>query len=102
MAKPVSIYLIAAARRIWRWHPSRRLVKDQAKEGKKFKCSECKELVTKVQIDHIEPVGKGPRSFEGWDAYYQKLFCDAVNLRALCVPCHKLKTKKEKKEGKYK
>ena len=100
--KPLSVYLIGAARKVWRWSPARRGVKDRCKAGKKFKCETCNKIVAKIQIDHIVPIGKAPRDWQGWDDYYRKLFCSIDNLQGLCSDCHKKKSKKERQGGAYK
>ena len=98
--KPPWVYMVGAARKVWRWSPERREVKRQALcygNGKDlYLCSgmTCKQPhVKKIQIDHIIPVGKAPKGWKGWDKYLQKLFCPISNLQALCVKCHKAKSK---------
>lgn len=101
--KPVWIYLVSSARKIWRWSGERKEIKKTANKcaacGGRFKDDKEKE------IDHIEPIGKAPRSvsgepksFKGWDLYYSRLFCPKTNLQALCHSCHKTKTLKERKK----
>jgi len=55
--------------------------------------------------DHIEPVGSQPPwppTGDGeWDKYLAGLFCDETNLQALCVDCHKIKTREEHRAGVY-
>lgn len=102
MSKPAFVYLVAAARKIWRWSPERRKVKLAAKVGDKYRCAKCKKFFEKVDVDHIEPVGKAPRSWDGWDEYYKKLFCSEQNLTVLCKVHHKEKSKQERADGKYK
>lgn len=91
-------YLFAAARRIWGWSPERRKVKKEAETKGGFQCSECKNVVERIHIDHIEPVVLPSEGFVSWDRYYQRLYTSASNLQALCEPCHKRKTKAESKE----
>lgn len=102
MAKPLAIYLIGAARKIFGWSPAKRGIKDRCKVGKKFQCELCKKIVPKIQVDHISPIGKAPRDWNGWDEWYKKLFCGIDNLQGLCVECHKAKSKRERAEGAYK
>ena len=98
MSKPAWIYLAAAARKVWRWTPERReALKKSAVPVDYWLCAKCKKVVPRVQVDHIVPVGPAPKSFDGWDDFYKRLFCEASNLRALCVPCHKEATKKQAK-----
>ena len=99
MARPIWVYLVGAARKVWGWSNERREIKKQAQIGKKWKCAECKELFSKVHVDHIIGVGKSPREFSGWDDYYKRLFCSIENLQVLCVQCHGRKTKREKRNG---
>jgi 5-methylcytosine-specific restriction endonuclease McrA len=63
--------------------------------AKHYKCASCeKEFTsTNVQVDHIEAIG----SCSTWDEFIDRLFCEKENLQVLCKPCHKIKTKKEKK-----
>lgn len=99
MAKPNWIYLVGAARKIWRWSKERKDAKERAKVSKKlYRCELCKKTSEKVEVDHIVPVGTAPRTWEGWDEYYSHLFCDVTNLRVLCHSCHKEKTSRERKE----
>lgn len=87
--------MVGAARKVWRWSPERRAIKDASKDKKYgfFICQSCEDSVKKIQIDHIIPVGKAPKGWKGWDKYLQKLFCPVSNLQALCVKCHKIKSK---------
>lgn len=100
--KPVWIYLVSSARKIWRWSSERKEVKRTSS-----KCANCKETFKddkEKEIDHITAIGKAPRSvcgdpksFKGWDIYYSRLYCGKENLQALCHNCHKKKTLKERK-----
>lgn len=96
MAKPAWVYLVAAARKIWRWSPKRSQLKREAK--KCVSCSKPFKTQKDVQADHITPVGKAPREWKGWDEYYERLF--EGELQPLCVKCHKEKSAKERKEMK--
>lgn len=98
-------YLVAAARKVWRWSPERRACLSAVQRGEKTKktdtrerqCSECKKWFPFKQVvaDHIEPVGKQPTSWEHYPAYYVRMFCPRSNLQPLCTGCHKVKTGKE-------
>lgn len=59
-----------------------------------YKCAKCGELfpLRQVQVDHIKQIGP----LTTWDAFINKLFCEARNLQVLCKVCHKAKTKKER------
>jgi 5-methylcytosine-specific restriction endonuclease McrA len=48
-----------------------------------------------MNVDHIDPVVDPVRGFEGWDTFIDRLFCERENLQAICVPCHKEKSKAE-------
>lgn len=60
-----------------------------------FRCNCCGgEFPTKfVQVDHIVPMRKGMT----WDDFINELFCEIDNLQVLCLDCHKIKTKQERK-----
>lgn len=91
------VYLVGAARKIWRWSKERKDAKERAKVSKDlYRCEFCKADTEKVEIDHINPVGITPRFWKGWDEYYSRLFCSSSNLQALCHGCHKAKTAKER------
>lgn len=97
MAKPTWVYLVAAARKVWRWSPERREVKKS--KGCK-KCGIKFDEKNKPEIDHIEPIGKAPREFNGWDDYYKRLFVPAKKMQALCHKCHVEKSRLERKNAK--
>jgi hypothetical protein len=63
-----------------------------------FRCELCQgEFTAKdMEVDHIKPVVDPKKGFESWDKFIDKLFCEASNLQAICKPCHKIKTTKEK------
>ena len=112
--------LISAARKISRWHPERTKVKKAAQVDKAlFECSKCgtycyegssglsyityqqkypdKSIVMEYcAIDHIKPVVDPKLGWQGWDIYYERMFCKASNLQAICSTCHTEKTNKEK------
>ena len=45
-------------------------------------------------MDHVVPIG----TEKTWDEFIDGLFCEGSNLQVLCVPCHKIKTLKERNE----
>ena len=51
---------------------------------------------TNMEVDHIEPIVNPKVGFVDWNTFVTRLFCDADNLQAICKPCHKIKSKKEK------
>jgi 5-methylcytosine-specific restriction endonuclease McrA len=104
-------YLVAAARKVWRWSSERRAVINECERGvKKGKldtrerqCSECNKWFPskskQIHIDHIEPVGKQPRDWDEYAEFYRRLFCPKSNLRPLCLSCHKIKTAEDRKKA---
>jgi 5-methylcytosine-specific restriction endonuclease McrA len=67
------------------------------------RCTLCKTPTPKsyMVVDHITPVVKIGDSFEamGADALINNIWCDPVNLQAICDdPCHLAKSKLEAKE----
>lgn len=90
---PIPKYLIKhitnALRRTWSIHDKNRKA---TFIGKK----ECKTCGTKydLQVDHIEPCGRQPQSFEELGLWTYKLFCKKENLQILCRSCNIKKGKK--------
>ena len=82
-------YLIGRIRQIWGWYPSRRQVKDRGN------CEKCKLLLPNRdgEVDHIIPVGRGPRLFKDVSAFLARVLCPIENLQYLCKYCHGEKTK---------
>jgi 5-methylcytosine-specific restriction endonuclease McrA len=105
-------YLVAAARKTWRWSLERREVLKKARMAKGiYKCDECSRAVFIVDyitnrkrkrrkidgaVDHILPIGKGPKKWSDYKKWYEKLFCPIENLQFLCTECHLIKTNQEK------
>lgn len=50
-----------------------------------------------IKMDHIAPVIDPVSGFSGWDKFYEALFCDEINFRGICGPCHDKKTSTEDK-----
>lgn len=105
--KPRSIdsYIIAALRKVWRYSPARRAVKNRAKVGEAYRCESCQGLFERIEIDHIDPVGScvftsGPnKGKKNWNEFIERLnYVQEDNLRALCRGCHKEKSVKENAE----
>jgi 5-methylcytosine-specific restriction endonuclease McrA len=71
--------------------------KKTKRESKHFRCASCTDLfpIKKIQVDHIIPIGK----CASWDEFIEKLFCEKDNLQVLCIPCHKIKSKKDRDEN---
>lgn len=96
--------LRAAIRDVWRYSYARKLVEKRCLNDEGFPvCEECKKVVPKIQVDHIEPCGDVLSP-----GYIQRTFVPSTMMQALCSECHKAKTKldnaktKEKKSGKAK
>ncbi|MCY1533414.1 HNH endonuclease [compost metagenome] len=62
--------------RPWRRKRDAVLLRDQ------YTCQVCDKVTDELEVDHITPLARG-----GSD--------DMSNLRAICVPCHKIKTARE-------
>jgi hypothetical protein len=102
-------YLVAAARKVWRWSPERRACLSAVQRGEKNKkkdtrerqCTKCDNWFPfkEVVADHIDAVGKQPREWSEYPAYYARMFCSRSNLQALCTPCHKVKTAADRKKA---
>lgn len=77
-------------RDLWRQTEPWKLVKKRVElpEGF-FKCESCQQRVPKVFIDHIQAVGALDSGF------IDRMFVSSVHLQALCVSCHKEKTKQD-------
>lgn len=111
-------YLVAAFRKVWYWSPERRQALSSAKTGKdEWQCKTCPNKVVKEKyvtkkgrtrtrmtgsVDHIDPIGKQPRSWDDYNVYLAKTFCSTENLQVLCKECHGVKSKAENKERKDK
>lgn len=104
-------YLVAAARKTWRWSPPRKQVLDEAETSpRQWMCQKCLKCVTKIEyvtkkgrkrnkidgaVDHIIPIGKQPRTWDEYPAYYKRMYCEKENLQFLCTACHAPKSKLE-------
>lgn len=66
------------------------------------RCSTCNKLEPSylLQVDHVEPVIAINESLDDltWDQLVDRLWCDEKNLKAVCKPCHKAKSKIEAAE----
>ncbi len=87
---------IAALRKTWLRSPQRTIAKKKAFVDRgMYKCSVCDAVVhyKELEIDHIEPCVP----LDGWcgfDTFIERLF--EGPLRAVCKPCHKGITDKQK------
>lgn len=101
-------YLVAAARKTWRWAPQHKLVLLRASVSQgSWKCEKCSKVVTRVSyvtkrgrkarkidgaVDHINPIGKQPREWAEYPTFYALVFCAIENLMFLCTSCHSAKS----------
>ncbi len=93
-----------------RWQPKFEVLaeaKTKKKVNKKTKrmaqhylCASCNQEhpASNVQIDHIIPVVSPSEGFTTWDSFIDGLFCEKENLQCLCIPCHKVKSEKERQQ----
>lgn len=51
-------------------------------------------IMDRVQLDHTVPVVP-ITGWEGWDSYFERMFCQRENYKVLCPICHSAKTKEE-------
>jgi 5-methylcytosine-specific restriction endonuclease McrA len=92
--------LLSAIGRVWMFWPGRLEAKRRCKVLNKtgwWKCELCKQEREKIQIDHINPVVLPSVGFVDWNVYIASKFVEANQLQALCVDCHRTKTKAENK-----
>lgn len=68
--------------------------------AKHYLCNACKQEFTSkdVEVDHISPVVDPATGFVDWDTFIGRLYCPKENLQVICKPCHKIKTKEERKK----
>ena len=67
-----------------------------------YQCNICKQHfpAKNIQIDHIEAIVNPEEGFVSWDKFISRLFCGKDNLQAVCIPCHKIKSKQENERRK--
>lgn len=96
--------LLAALGKAWMFWPPRLEAKKRAKVPNRpgwYKCELCKQEREKIDIDHIVPCIRPQDGFVSWDDYIASRFVESADkLQALCVDCHKLKSKEENKRRK--
>lgn len=51
-------------------------------------------LFEPIHMDHIKPV-VDINGWTTWEDFFESLFCPEDNFRALCPPCHEIKTSNE-------
>ncbi len=87
--------IISTLRRLWLFSEERHQCLRQTRiERGKYRCSRCQDIfkMKELQVNHKNPMGR----WKSWDEYITKLFCEAIELEAVCVPCHKIITKEQK------
>lgn len=97
MRKTTTNFVKSALRRIWSRSKQRQSALKAARISYGlYTCEECTfpHKRKDIEVDHIVPVGR----FVTFDLYIERLFCDTKGLRVLCKPCHKAKTKIDKKK----
>ena len=83
-----------AIRRVWQWSKMRRLaVKRATHEDGYVYCELCKEMTPKSFVDHKIPCGDVYSP-----GYFDRLNVPSKDLQVLCGPCHREKTKSDKKK----
>ena len=92
-----------------RWPPKHECLQDaytgqklnpkSGRMAKHYRCAACQQEFTSkdVEVDHISPVVSVEEGFIDYNTFIERLFCTKENLQVLCIPCHRLKTKQEKK-----
>src|SRR5579859_4509761 len=52
-----------------------------------------------MEVDHINPIVPLDKTLEdlSWDFLIDSIWCDKMNLKAICKDCHKVKTAAERK-----
>jgi hypothetical protein len=83
---------------VWRWSDERKEAYAAARAGKNlYRCNDCKAFKAREEIrcDHVQPVIDPKKGWQGWDAYYRRMFPGTKGYQMLCNPCHDKKTKDE-------
>ena len=66
------------------------------------RCPVCKKFIAKsyMQVDHVIPIIGVDETLDdlSWDTVIDRIWCEENNLMAICVDCHKAKTKEENKQ----
>lgn len=79
----------------------RKINKKTGKLAMHYRCAKCRKHHVRLdmEVDHIIPIVNPAIGFTTWDDYIYAHFCAIENLQALCKPCHKKKTAKERNYG---
>lgn len=84
-----------AIRQIWHRSYPRRIASKRSVGADGFSyCDQCSQMVPKVFVDHIIPVG------DLLDGGIVRMFCPSTGLQNLCKRCHDQKTKSERQKKK--
>lgn len=98
--------ILAGLGKAWMFWPARLEAKKRSKHPTKsgwYICEICKGEREKIQIDHIIPCIRPADGFTSWDDYIKSRFVETADkLQAICVDCHKEKSKRENKERRIK
>jgi hypothetical protein len=64
-----------------------------------YQCNMCEKWFKQkeVEVDHIESIGT-LRQYEDLPTFVERLFVSVDELRVVCKPCHKKRTKEERNE----
>lgn len=66
------------------------------------RCPLCKQYIPTylLEVDHVLPIVPVDSALEhmDWDTIVDRIWCEPLNLIAICAECHKLKTQAESKE----
>mgnify|MGYP001550323657 FL=1 len=91
-----------------RWAPIYQCLQDARRPSRsrnkrlkwEFICAKCKRWypASKVSVDHKVPAGS-LKDFADLPGFVERLFCEKDQLQVLCLKCHDIKTKKERKGG---
>lgn len=75
---------------------------DRPRVTKWSRCTICKEPTPtyQIEIDHVVPLVPLDKKLEemSWDEVVDRAWCDILNLKPVCKPCHKAKSKLENAE----
>ncbi len=96
MRKNVVAYIKASLRRTWGRSIQRQSALKAARvERGKYRCAGCNSVFKRkyIAVDHIIAVGR----FKDFNTYIDRLFCTVDGLQVLCVNCHKIKSRKDRK-----
>ena len=94
MTPKTRTYIRSHLRQIWKWSPERKEVKDRCKVGRGlYKCEECGNVTSKLDIDHIHGISPSPGSNRDknnatWDDVITQMFCNVNDLQGLCKSFH--------------